>query len=113
MAFQQEQLEELKSITPSVKAATEGGYTFLFIERLELPDGCTPYQTDVLLCPTPREGYESRLFFACQISCMAGLNWNGTIRVLDRTWYAYSWRTKSNLRLAEMLIVHLSALRKK
>ena len=80
------------------------------IENLHLPDGCQPQIVDALLCPTPRDGYQSRLFFSVQITGQAR-NWNGNIRVLERNWFAISWQVPPGLRLYEILLVHLRSLR--
>lgn len=111
MDFPVIQIDELKKIAPNLSYSQEGGYSFFLIENLHLPEGCEPSIVDALLCPTPREGYESRLFFSTQITGCPPRNWNGNIRVLERNWYAISWKVPGNLRLAEVLLVHLKALR--
>ena len=111
MEFPQDQIEELKQIAPSLSIAEEGGYTFIRIEELKLPDHCKPSEVEALLCPVPRDGYNSRLFFSSIITGGPQRNWNGNIRVLDKNWHAISWRTNTKLRLAQMLMVHLNALR--
>lgn len=112
MNFPENQIEELKKIAPLLSTAQEGGYNFFLINDLSLPEGCEPIVSDILLCPTPRDGYESRIFYASKITGCPARNWNTQIRVLERNWYAFSWRVKCNLRLAEILLVHLNALRK-
>lgn len=111
MEFDEIQIEELKQIAPNLSVAQEGGYTFILIEDLLLQDNCVPLKVDALLCPKPREGYESRLFFSTKITGCPERNWNGNIRVLEKNWYAISWKVNGNLRLTEMLLVHLTALR--
>jgi len=111
MNFPTEQIEELKRIAPSLSIASEGGYTYIFIENLQLPDKCTPSIVDALLCPTERDGYNSRLFFASKVEGGPARNWNGNIRVLNRNWHAMSWQVPPGLRLAETLLVHRKALR--
>jgi hypothetical protein len=111
MSFDETQIAALKRITPFLSYAQEGGYKFILIEKLQLPEGCKPQVVDALLCPTPREGYESRLYFSSQITGCPQRNWNGNIRVLDRNWYAISWRVPGGLNLYEILLVHLKALR--
>ena len=111
MNFPIDQIEELKRIAPSVSEATERGYSYLLIENLQLPDQCIPSVVNALLCPTPREGYNSRLFFSSKIEGIPARNWNGNIRALDRNWYAISWQVLDGLRLAEILMVHLNSLR--
>jgi hypothetical protein len=111
MKFPEDQITALKSITPGVSSANEGGYDYLLLENLILPDGCQPAIVDVLLCPLPREGYQSRLFFSSKITGCPTRNWNGNIRVLGRNWFAISWQTQSGLKLVDMLMVHLKAIR--
>ena len=110
--FPADQIEELRQFG-KLQQAQEGGTTFLLISQLIMPAGCTPDRVDVLLCPTPRDGYASRLFFAEQVrkpGC--ALNWNGTVRILERNWHAFSWRTSGqSSRLAQMVGEHLRGLR--
>jgi hypothetical protein len=112
MNFDATQIEELKQIAPSLSHAQEGGYNFILIEKFKLPEGCQPAAADLLLCPTPRDGYLSRLFFSSKIMGCPSRNWNGNIRVLGKNWFAISWKVPAGLRLAEILLVHLKALRK-
>lgn len=114
MEFPQDQIDELKSIVPSLSITEEGPYTYLLIEQYSLPDGLTPETVDLLLCPMARDGYQSRLYFSQRVTgCTITPNWNGNVRVTGKSWVAFSWQTKAGLRLAEMLFVHLSGLRRK
>lgn len=112
MVFDETQIAELKRIAPNLSIAEEGGYTFIHIEGIILPYGCVPQTVDALLCPTMREGYQSRLFFSQQITGCPQRNWNSNIRVLEKNWYAISWQTPTGLKLNEMLLIHLKALQK-
>lgn len=111
MHFPQDQIEELKRIAPILSIAEEGGLPYILIHQFQLPEGCQPELVDLLLCPRPRDGYQSRLFFAQQISGIPHRNWNGRLRALERNWYAISWQVSSGSRLAEILLIHLNALR--
>lgn len=113
MDFPIDQIEELKKIAPDLSIATEGGYTYILIDNLALPEGCNPAVASVLLCPKPRDSYESRLFFPVIITGCPIRNWNVNLRVLGKNWYAFSWRVAGNRRLAEILIVHLNGLKSK
>lgn len=63
--------------------AVEVEVTYFLIRDLELPAGCIPATVDSLLCPTLRDGYQSRLFFAAQVSGGPARNWNATgVRIL-------------------------------
>ncbi|WP_108425040.1 hypothetical protein [Flagellimonas amoyensis] len=110
MSFAQKEIDELKKVAPDLKIIQEGGYTFFYIEKLLLPDGCVPNIIEALLCPTPHSGYPCRLFFSSQISGCPARNWNGNLRVIGRNWFAISWKTKSGLTLLEMVSIHLKAL---
>lgn len=111
MEYPQEQVDELKRLFSNVSYAEEGGFHYFLIENLQLPDGCQPGRSDVLLCPQLREGYQSRLYFPTQVSATKQLNWNGNTFILDRQWFAYSWRLQQNdLRLAQMVASHLKGL---
>lgn len=119
MEISADQLDEMKKIYPSAKKAEEGGVTYFFLPNLKMPDGCTPEKVDALLCPSPRDGYTSRLFFAQKVSCKdkpkrnpnPKWNSNGSVRILDHTWYAFSWRINTSIRLAQMVSAHLDGLR--
>lgn len=112
MNFDKKQIEDLKRIAPNLSKAEEGGYSFILIEGLFLPSNCNPNKVDALLCPSPKDGYQSRLFLEAKVNgCSPSLNWNGYIRVLDRNWHAISWQTLSNLTLSQMLLTHLNAFR--
>jgi hypothetical protein len=111
MEIPQSQIDELKQIAPDMFQAVEGGQSYIRIAGLKLPNGCIPATCDVLLCPGPRDGYQSRLFFSSKVVSHKTLNWNSEIRILGEKWYAFSWATSGNLRLAEKLQVHLNGLR--
>jgi len=111
MTYDMDQIVELKRIAPNLSQAEEGGFSYIRIAGYSLPEGCMPATCDLLLCPQPRDNYQSRLFFPSQITGCVARNWNGNIRVLGENWFAFSWATKPNLRLAEMLLVHINGLR--
>jgi len=72
----QDQIDELKSLYPGLSLIKEAGIEYLLIPNLVLPTGCVPEKLNALLCPTPRDGYTSRLFFAQQVKGPHQLNWN-------------------------------------
>jgi hypothetical protein len=112
MQFADDQVRELARLYAGVQQAVEIEVTYFLIRDLELPAGCIPATVDSLLCPTLRDGYQSRLFFATQVSGGPARNWNATgVRILERNWYAVSWKTREGLRLAQMVSAHLDALR--
>jgi len=117
MGLPVEQLKELQEICSDAKELEEGGIVYVLLPGLTLPVGCEPASTDALLRPHPRDGYSSRLFFAGEIKPVQQitkevLNWNAkSIRMFERNWFAYSWRTPEGLTLAQMVAIHLKALR--
>src|SRR5690348_15146415 len=92
MSDPDEELAALQRTYPGSKRCEEGGTTFYFIPNLPLPEGCTPCSTDALLCPSQRDGYPSRLYFAERVQGPVALNWNTTCRILERNWTAFSWQ---------------------
>lgn len=108
----EEDVEELRSLCPDVKPCSEGGIDLVFLPDLRLPEGCSPAVVDCLLSLGPRDGYLNRLFFAQLVASPRGRNWNSkNVRILERNWFAFSWRVPSGLRPIETLIAHLEALR--
>lgn len=112
MDYPDEQISELKAIAKEILKCEEGGKTYFMMKGLKLPNGCTPTEIDALLCPSDRDGYPSRLFFAQKIMTNKALNWNGNnVRIMELNWFAYSWKLNSSVpRLAQMVAAHLGAL---
>lgn len=106
-----EEIAELKLLSPEVGRVEEAGCTYFLLPLVHLPDGCVPSSTDVLLCPTSRDGYASRLFLAERIESKTQCNWQATVRIAERSWHVFSWKVAPNLRLAQMVAAHLRALR--
>lgn len=112
MEFPEDQINELKRISPSLSLAQDGGITYIKIDNLQLPDGCVPNVVNALLCPSTKDGYESSLFYSAKVTSCQTRNWNRDgVRILGENWFAISWRVQAGLRLAEMLQIHLNALR--
>jgi hypothetical protein len=110
--FPEDQINELKGLCSGLSLIAEAGMQYFLIPVLVLPKGCEPQKLDVLLCPTARDGYPSRLFFSQQVRGPRPLNWNANgVRIGEGNWHAFSWRIGgASLRLAQMLTSHLSAL---
>lgn len=105
-----EQMAELQRFYPDAKVIPEGGIEFIYIPNLKLPSGCTPEIVEALLCPVHRDGYPTRLFYSQQIANIPPKNWNGNIRICDRSWVSYSWNSRNGMELLEMVRYHLSTL---
>lgn len=111
MDLPEDQLNELKVYSSGLALGSEGGTSFIHIPGIKLPPGCSPAECDALLCPTPREGYNSRLYFSSKISSRTPQNWNAnSVQILGRNWFAFSWRTPTGQRLAQMVATHLKGL---
>jgi len=110
MEYSKDQLEELKSYCSKLSAFTEGSVTFLYLEGLRLPEGCQQQVCCGLLCPVPRDGYPSRLYFSEQIVSPFARNWNvSNARIAERNWFAFSWRVELVApTLVQILVAHLA-----
>jgi hypothetical protein len=106
----EEQLLDLKRFYPDVRVFPEGGTNFIFFPNMKLPSGCQPEKVDALLCPVLRDGYNTRLFYAQLIEGIPQKNWNGNLRICDKNWVSYSWKSKDGMELLEMVRYHLSTL---
>jgi hypothetical protein len=105
-------MTELRSLCPDAKQAQEGGLRYMLLPSLKLPDGCTPAETDSLLCVDARDGYAGRLFFSQVIATREPRNWHmQNVRILERNWFAFSWQIPANLRPMEILLTLLRAVR--
>jgi hypothetical protein len=110
MAFPEDQVAELQELFTGASEMTEGSVAFFLIPSLPLPSGCTPDVVDALFCPTQRDGYPSRLYVSQQVQpCRAGF---AGFRILERNWFAASWRVREGQRLAQMVLSHLDAFKR-
>ena len=109
----QDQIDALKRVFPDLELGEESGVEYIVIRGLVLPDGCQPDVIDALLCPTPRDGYQSRLFVSAKLSHQGnGTNWNADgVLILQSRWWAVSWQTREGQTLLEMVQDHLRAFR--
>jgi hypothetical protein len=111
MSFPQDEVDELKQLFPGISSAAEGGIEYFLIPSLRLPQGCDPETVDALLCPLPRDGYPSRLFLGQLVRCSSNPNWNKqNERILERNWFAFSFKVRPGLRLAQLVASHLKGL---
>ena len=115
MTFPDDQIKELKALAHDISMADEGGVTYLLLPQCVLPEGCEPSVVDLLLCPTPRDGYPSRLFLSKQVTHKGkGQNWNpkSSVVILGREWWAVSWKINhANDRLISKVASHIEAFK--
>lgn len=111
MPLPEDEVVELNAMFPGAQSAREGGFVYILLPGVSFTEG----PVDLLFSPMSRgDGYPSRLFFSRQVASRASLNWNAQgVRILDRNWWAYSWKINSptSLRLAQAVAYHLSALK--
>lgn len=111
MDFPEDQIQELKSLFPGAARYDEGSFTYFLLPNVAMPDGREPARTDLLLCPMRRDDYNSRLFFRSKVCSKQTLNWHVSgLRIIERNWEAFSWKTPTGLRLAQMVSIHLRQL---
>jgi hypothetical protein len=113
-----DQIVELKALHPSLECFEEAGLIYFLLRDVRLPSGTQPQRCDLVLCPHPRDGYPSRLFFATRVersataANTAPLNWNTEVRLAERNWVAFSWKLDDGPHsLAQLLALYLKALR--
>lgn len=110
-SFPEDQVAELRQLCPGLQSAPEGDNILYSLPKLSLHEGCTPAAVDALLCPFEREGYPFRLYFAELIAAPVKLNWNTTgCRILERNWFAFSWKVPGDLRLIQMVAALLRVM---
>ncbi|MDQ5936897.1 MAG: hypothetical protein QG574_4237 [Cyanobacteriota bacterium erpe_2018_sw_21hr_WHONDRS-SW48-000092_B_bin.40] len=106
-----EELEPLKKHCDELSLHIEGGVEYIHFKNLKLPEGCSPQSTNAIFCPSPRDGYESRMGFEQKVVTPFPRNWT-EIRILDRNWAAFSWRYPvAGLSLLQILLGHFEGLK--
>lgn len=111
MEFAHDQVSEMKMLFGGgMKLVVEGQYTFIFIPNQKIPGGVDEGVVDLLFCPTPWGGYNSRLFYSRKVETRQERNWNNeNVRIIERNWFAFSWQVPVGLTLAETIIIYLGA----
>ena len=105
-----EYLEEFKIAYPNATVISEGGFEFIYIPKLTLPEGNVPAVVEALLCPQMRDGYMTRLFFSTPFP-NKGANWTEH-QILGKKWHSWSWQNvQANRRLTQILLGHLAVFR--
>jgi hypothetical protein len=113
MPYPKEQTDGLKGYCKKVSILPETGVEFLYLEELRLPAGCTPPACDALLCPVAKDGYPSRLYFSVQVNGQFVRNWNSSVRIGEKNWFAFSWKVDLAFpTLAQLLLAHLNGFAK-
>jgi len=111
--YSAEELSEINQLCAGAKLMPEGDSVYIFLPALKLPKGCIPTEVDALLrLKSPLVDYPTRLFFAAIVASKNKLNWNSlNIVILQRNWFAYSWKNvAADRRPIELVAEHLRAL---
>jgi len=103
---------ELRHVCTGALLREEGGVPYVELPQLVLPDFCSPNVVDALFSPRTAHGYPSRLFFSQQIQSRAALNWNTSVRILGRSWFAFSWKiNRPPASVLGLLHMHIGAFK--
>lgn len=104
-----EQLGRLRALCPGAELWDEAGAPLVFLPDLKVESAGSIHTIDALLCPRPRDNYESRLYFSARLP--ANRNW-GAHNVMTRTWWAFSWQgISSGQPWIDILAGHLEAVK--
>lgn len=108
--FAEDQMEELRQICSGAVPMADGTLRLVHLPNLQVPTGGNVKVLEGLLCPTNHSGYETRLFLSEGRFGRVN-NWTSH-QILGKTWHTWSWQgVSASLRLAEILALHLKALR--
>lgn len=112
MACDQAQVDRLKTYCEGVSSAVVGSVTYLVLKALRLPASAGVATVDAMIrLGDTGDGYATRLFLSQRVASKIALNWNANDqRILERNWFAYSWKAAADLSLEEILLEHLKAL---
>ena len=107
----QAQLTSLRGLCPKAELVTEGGRTAAFLPAVQFEAGAARVTRDLLLWPSDRDGYSTRLFLSGQVSGSQARTWT-SYSLCGGTWWAVSWQgVPANLPWIEMLGSHLRAFK--
>ncbi len=103
-------LIDLRRLCPRTQRLEEGGHVYYLLPDLFLGDSVNPKQCDALLRVGGGDGYSSRLLLAAKVEGRQ-LNWNCEAFILQRRWFAFSWKAQDGLTGTRLLSAHLRAFR--
>ena len=101
---------DLRRLCSRTQRFEEGGHVYYSLPNLFLGDAVRPEQCDALLRIGGCDGYSSRLFLAARVEGKA-LNWNSEAFIVQRQWFAFSWKVADGLTGTRLLSAHLRAFR--
>lgn len=101
---------DLRRLCSRAQRFEEGGHVYYSLPNLFLGDGARPEQCDALLRIGGCDGYSSRIFLAAKVDGKP-LNWNSEAFIVQRRWFAFSWKVADGLTGLRLLSAHLRAFR--
>lgn len=105
----QAELEKLRTLCPQAEILTEGGQPAVFLPGVQFQAGSARVTRDLLLWPSPRDNYLTRLFLSQQVGGSVARAWTA-FTVCGRSWWAVSWQgVPADLPWIEILANHLRA----
>lgn len=105
----EDQVARLRALCPGAELWEDGGKPLVFLPQLRVICGEKTHAVDCLLCPSARDSYDTRLFFAVQLP--VNRNWGAHV-IKATTWYAFSWNgIPSDQQWLDILVCHLEAVK--
>ena len=104
-------LASLRSLCAQASLLTEGGASVVHLPGVKFQAATKRVTRDLLLWPSSRDGYETRLFLSEQVASSVQRAWS-SFQLCGRTWWAVSWRgVPATLPWIEILANHLRAFK--
>lgn len=103
------ELGRLRRLCPDAQLMTEGGQTVVHLPKVQFQAGAARVTRDLLLWPSARDGYSTRLFLSDQVHGSVARAWTA-FNLCAGTWWAVSWQgVPDNLPWIEIMASHLRA----
>ncbi len=101
------ELARLRALSPNAELWTEAGGPLVYMPDLTVQSGGAKHKVDALLCPRPRDGYLTRLFFSVPLG--GGRAWT-PYAIMAGNWFAFSWQgISADQPWLDILASHLEA----
>jgi hypothetical protein len=105
------QLSALRSLSGQAELMTEGGRSVVFLPQVKFDAGGLRATRNLLLWPSARDNYTTRLFLSAQVKGSIERVWT-SYNLCGGTWWAVSWQgVPATLPWVEMLASHLRAFK--
>ena len=111
MEIAQDQVSTLKNLFgEGLKLFQDGQHSYILIPN-QKTGGVDTESVDLLFCPTPWGGYNSKLFFSRKVNTTnQALNWNCQNQcIAGRMWFSFSWQVPPDASIVEKITIYLKA----